>query len=170
MLDQIFAKNTISQVLEELISEIDQKFPSQLCGVVQFGSTTGKFIKAHTDLDVFFIFDTLPAERASRFAFFDAFELSANKILESLRSEGFDIRLSPLLRTLEEWALYHPLLLDLSYSSKVFLDRNQCVEKTLLAIEKWKQRNGSVRVECGQKWYWILKPGLCPGEAIDFSF
>lgn len=170
MLDQEIARIKIESCLKELIIKVDDCLPGQLCGVVHFGSTAGKYVKQQTDVDVFFIFNKLPQNRKSRMEFFDSFEAIANKDLHTLRNEGFELCLSPILRTRQEWFQYHPLLLDLAYCSKVLVDRENCVEKTLLAIELWKARHGSVRVECGQKWYWVLQPGLQPHEVIDFNF
>ena len=136
---------------------------SNLLSVVRFGSTT-QFIKYNTDVDMLLIFDSLP-ERRNRQDVIRMWEQQTNERLAQLEHDGFQLQVSPLLRTLHEAKHWSKIYLDMIQHHATVYDPLGVFAGILAHMEQW------VRIHCAQR---VLINGLpvwrYPTEATGICF
>lgn len=75
--------------------------------------------------------------------------------------------ISPIIKTPLEAAAGSPIFLDMVDDSVILYDRGEFFKKVLDKLRHRLNELGSKRVFKGSRWYWILKPGLKPGEVFE---
>jgi predicted nucleotidyltransferase len=135
--------------------------------VVVFGSVGRCTPHQHSDLDVLVVVRDLPHGRFKRSAGFSPVEDALEPLISTLRAEGIETRLSPVLETPEEAAAGSPLLLDLVDDARVLLDEGGFFGHLLDSLRARLRKLGARRVRLGSAWYWDLKPDFEPGEVFD---
>ncbi|MDO8690004.1 MAG: nucleotidyltransferase domain-containing protein [Dehalococcoidia bacterium] len=152
----------ISRYQELLEAELGQN----LVSLVLFGSVARGDFDQDSDVDLLVVCESLPSNRWQRWDPILAVE-------ERLRQERSGHGSTPLpyfsviLKSRLEAAYHSPLYLDLVEDARFLLDRGGFFGGVLEEIRVRLRELGSQRKFVGKQWYWILKPDLKPGEAVE---
>lgn len=155
-------RSIVMKLLEALLSAFGEK----LVSVIVYGSVARGETKKSSDIDLLVVIEELPKSRLSRGRLFDAVEDSLTGDLETLLNKGYSIALSPIIRTPEEAKKVSPIYLDMVEDAIIVYDRDDFFRSILARLSEKLKELGAERVWMGKKWYWRLKKGSKPGEAI----
>jgi predicted nucleotidyltransferase len=150
-----------------LVDELRRHYGPRLVSVAVFGSVGRGTPHQQSDLDVLVIVRDLPRGRFNRSAEFAPVEDALEPVIASLRAEGIETRLSPVLKTPEEASSGSPLFLDCVDDARVLLDEGGLFQGILERLRTRLGQLGARRVRFGSAWYWDLKPDFRPGEVFD---
>ena len=100
---------------------------------------------------------------------FEAVEAQVREPLRSLLGKGIRTEISPLLRSPDEVRQGGLIYLDMVEDARILFDPEGFFRAFLAGLEARLKELGSVRVQRGESWYWILKPDLKPGEVFDLG-
>lgn len=149
-----------------LLGALRAAYGDRLRSVALFGSVARRTARPDSDLDLLVIVDGLPRGRRARLDTFEPVELALAREIDTLRRDGIEIDLSPILRTPEDLAIASPLMLDLTEDAVILQDRGGVLAAALDDLRQRLRRLGSKRVWVGTRWYWDLKPDYKRGEII----
>jgi predicted nucleotidyltransferase len=152
---------------QALVAELRRHYGSRLLSVVVFGSVGRGVPHPHSDLDVLVVARDLPHGRFRRSAEFAPVEEALEPTIASLRADGIETRLSPVLKTPEEAAAGSPLFLDFVDDARILVDVGQTFQHVLDRLKARLNELGARRVRIGSAWYWDLKPDFKPGEVFE---
>lgn len=154
------------ELITKLLKTLVSTFEDRLVSLVVYGSVARGEAKQYSDLDLLVVIEGLPKSRFSRSELFDLVEDSLFKDLENLRSMGYQVALSPIIKTPEEAQKISPLYLDMVEDAVIVYDKDKFFESVLIRLSEKLKELEAKRIWIGKKWYWRLKKGLKPGEAI----
>jgi len=145
--------------IAELKNKILSYYGDRLISMVLYGSFARGTATSESDIDILLIIKTLHGRKMKRIEeFIDKVE---NKL------EGISCYISPIIKTPEEALKGSPLFLDMVYDSIILYDKNRFFKSILESLRKRLEELGSQRVFKGNRWYWILKPDIKPGEIFE---
>jgi predicted nucleotidyltransferase len=174
MIDDINNQQTIRTMVYDLLNKyveiVKEYYRENLLSVGVFGSFirgTARF--PESDIDILIIIsDTLSLEDKIVLSRDIKKELSMTEDYKKLK-DGFG-GISPQIQEViftEDKLRSHPdILIDLTTNLKIIHDNGILAEEIDMVRRKLK-RLGSKKVETKNSWFWILKPDLKPGEAIE---
>ncbi len=131
----------IDPIFSESIASLRAKHDENLLSVVRYGSTT-EFIKYETDVDLLLVFRKLP-HRRERHTFVSDWEDLVNSRLMLLKSEGFQLQLSPMLRSLEEARRWSKIYLDMTDHSVIYFDAGNTFRRILAGMDSWIKQHAA---------------------------
>lgn len=170
--ETVLNKSPISERHRNLLLMLEQTclshYGSRLVSIVIFGSIARGTYTPDSDLDILLIVKGLPRSRMERVEeFLAAIETPLAETLAQLAKQGYHTHLSPFFKTPEEAKIFSPLYLDMTQEVMILFDREGFFHARLSALKARLQELGSKRVWQGNRWYWILKPDLKPGEVFE---
>jgi hypothetical protein len=125
----------LEPILQESMTILLRDHGENLLSVVRFGSTT-QFIKYETDVDILLIFRDLP-HRRQRHDHLQAWEDATNLRFSSALPQGFDLVLSPQMRSCEEAKSWSKLYLDMAENCSVVYDPKGIFAQILEQTRHW---------------------------------
>jgi len=160
-------KERFREIEERLLSEIKTLYGPRLVSVVLFGSAARETQRFDSDIDLLIIAEGLPKGRMKRVREFYAVEERLEPFVRSLRNEGIDTSLSPIIKSPEEAEAGCPLFFDMVEDACILYDKYGFFSRRLDRLRRRLKELGSIRVWRGNAWYWILKPDYKPGDVIE---
>jgi hypothetical protein len=153
-------------LVEKLVNALKKKFGDKLITVAVFGSVARGDARKDSDMDLMLVIDSLPKSRLKRQMEFMDVEKEIKDYLDELTHAGYLLEFSPIIKTPEEAAKISPLYLDMIEDIVIVYDRGDFFRNVLEKLRNRLKKLGSMRVNIGKKWYWILKPDYRFGEVI----
>jgi predicted nucleotidyltransferase len=150
-----------------LVEQLRRHYGPRLVSVAVFGSVGKGTPHPQSDLDVVIVVRDLPRGRFNQTAEFAPVEEALEPMVTSLRGEGIETRLSPVLKTPEEALSGSPLFLDCVEDARVLVDEGGLFRGILERLRARLEQLGARRIRFGSAWYWDLKPDVKPGEVFD---
>lgn len=165
------AKTSLKEIFKELqdklLAETRSFYGARLVSFVIYGSVARETYRFDSDLDVLIIAERLPRGRMKRVAEFLTVESRLEPFLATLKKEGINTYISPVLKTPEEARIGSPLFLDMVEDARILFDRNGFFSKILDRLRTRLRELGAKRIWRGNIWHWVLKPDYKPGEVIE---
>ena len=157
MIRREFLKSEILLALQAAVSEFQRIEGTVLISAVLFGSGAKKGVKPESDLDVLFVFETLPLKKEIREdLLWPAIKASGNHF-KILQANGLTRSLSPVFKTHQEALVWSPLYLDMTEHHVLLADQGQFMAGILKRVGAWIATSGSLKIQRGLKWYWKLE-------------
>lgn len=156
------------EVLSTLLKKLIEHFGDNLISMVVFGSVARGEARRDSDIDLLLVINGLPKSRFKRQDIFMEIEDEIMDMLDDLRSKGYYIDFSPIIKTPIEASKITPIYLDMVEDAIIIHDRNFIVNILCKLREKLNEL-GAKRIRMGKGWYWILKKNYKFGEVIEIE-
>ncbi len=156
-----------SEVLENLLESLKRHF--RLVSLVVYGSVARAEARKDSDLDILIVADDLPQDRYQRFKLFEKAEREVEDLLKKLRKEGYNVFISPIIKSREEAVVISPLYLDMVDDAVILYDKDNFFTEILERLRKRLKELKAKRVRVGRMWYWKLKDDYRFGEVIEIE-
>ncbi len=160
-------KERFKELEQRLLSEVKSFYGSRLVSLVIFGSAARERQRFDSDIDLLLIAEDLPRGRMRRVREFEEVESRMGPFLDSLKREGINTYLSPVIKSPEEAEAGSPLFFDMVEDALILFDRDGFFAGRLERLRRRMAELGSRRIWRGDSWYWILKPDYRPGDVIE---
>lgn len=154
-------------ILPKILQSVKEFYGEKLVSVVVFGSVARGTPNPHSDIDLLIVCKELPQGVRKRINDFLKIEESLNPFLREAQRKGFNIEISPVIKTREEVKRGSLLFLDLVEEAKILYDKEDFFTKFLEEFKEKLNKLGAKRIKQGDRWYWVLKPDLQPGEVFE---
>ena len=149
----------IKEQIKELKDRIVAYYGDRLVSIVIYGSIARGVATSQSDIDILLIVNGLHKRKLKRIdEFIDNVEA---------KLKGVELYISPIIKIPEEASQGSPLFFDMVYESFILFDKDHFFHKIIERLRKRLEELGSKRVFKGNRWYWILKPDLKPGEVFE---
>lgn len=156
------------EVVDALFKKLLEYFGDKLISIIVFGSVARGEARKDSDIDLFLVIKDLPKSRFERQDIFMKIEDEITHILDDLRSKGYYIDFSPILKTPMEASKIIPIYLDMIEDAIIIYDKNFMVN-ILNRLRNKLNELGAERIRMGKGWYWILKKNYKFGEVIEIE-
>jgi hypothetical protein len=90
-------------------------------------------------------------------------------LLKKLRKEGYNVFISPIIKSREEAMVISPLYLDMVDDAVILYDKDNFFTEILERLRKRLKELKAKRVRVGRMWYWKLKDDYRFGEVIEIE-
>lgn len=160
-------KERFRELEQGLLSEVMRFYGPRLVTFAVYGSAGRGTQRFDSDIDVLIIADGLPHGRMKRVKEFELVEERLEPFMKTLRQQGIETYISPIIKTPEEAEAGSWLFLDMVEDARILFDRDDFFAKRLERLRGRLNELGSKRVWKGNFWYWVLKPDYKPGDVID---
>ncbi len=160
-------KERFEELGDKLLAEVKSFYGDRLISFVVFGSVARETYRFDSDMDVLIIAEDIPRGRMKRVAQFSAVEERIESFLESLRKEGINTYISPIIKSPEEAEMGSPLFLDMVDDACILYDKAKFFGKVLERLLQRLKELGAKRVWRGNVWHWVLKPDYKPGDIFE---
>lgn len=160
-------KERFMELEERLLKEIKSLYKERLVSIVIFGSAGRGTQRFDSDVDILIIAEGLPKGRMKRVREFDKVEDRVELFLKSLKKEGIETYISPIIKTPEEAEMGSPLFLDMVEDARILFDRDGFFSARLKRLRERLKELGAKRIWKGDAWYWDLKPDYRPGDVFE---
>lgn len=160
-------KAEYERLLPYLLEAAQQAYGERLVSLVVFGSVGRGTPRPDSDIDLLVVADPLPDGRLRRVAEFRVVEDALQSRVDSTRSAGIHVELSPVFKTPAEVRRGSPLFLDLTEDARLLFDRDDFFSRAMDQFRARLERLGARRIWRGSAWYWDLKPDYQPGDVFD---
>ena len=137
-----------------------------LISAVLFGSVARGEAGPESDVDLLLVVRGLPSGRFDRTDALGPLDDAVEPTLTKLHAQGIPARVSPVLKTPAEAEKLVLLYLDLAEDGILIVDRDDFFARILERLRQRLAELGSERRRLGRVHYWVVKPGLKPGEVI----
>ncbi|MFQ5666900.1 MAG: nucleotidyltransferase domain-containing protein [Candidatus Binatia bacterium] len=141
----------------------------RLVSLAVFGSHASGRAGPRSDLDLLIILATAAPRRRFRLDEFDALEAGLTPAFDALEAQGWNVELSPVIRTCDEAEGFSILYLDMTVHVRILVDRDDFLARRLERMRAELHRLGAERRSRGDRWYWVLKKDYRPGEVFEIS-
>ncbi len=157
----------LQPLLTNLVAACHHEYRERLVSIVLFGSAGRGTSGPDSDVDLLIVADALPDGRVPRVRQFMEVERRLQPDLRAARLAGWNVELSPVLKTPSEVEQGSPLFLDMLDDGQLLYDRGDVMRKVLDGLRARLAALGARRVWRGNAWYWDLKPDYRPGEVFE---
>ncbi|MEM1681018.1 MAG: nucleotidyltransferase domain-containing protein [Sulfolobales archaeon] len=154
-------------LLRRLLDVAIERFGSKLISFVVYGSVARCEAGRESDIDVLIVLEDPPKSRLKRQELFMLVEEGVEEEVERLRSQGYSVDFSPIIKSVNEAKKVSPIYLDMVEDAVVLYDRKNFFTNILNNLREKLKELGAERVRCGRKWYWRLKRDYKFGEVIE---
>jgi hypothetical protein len=100
----------------------------------------------------------LPRGRRARLKDFLVLEDTLENLQRSLRKEGYNIALSPVIKTPQELSYGGVIFIDMTEHVRILFDKDDTLKNYLSGLKQKMQQLGSRKIQLGNAWYWDLIP------------
>lgn len=142
-------------------------YGERLVALALFGSVARGTMRPDSDIDILFVVEPLPADRAARIAEFERLEASLAEPLAAARRAGVHTVLSPVIKTPAEMRAGSLLHLDMTDEARILYDPRGVLRAYLDELAARLRALGARRVRRGGGYYWLLKPDYRWGDRIE---
>ncbi|MEM1936473.1 MAG: nucleotidyltransferase domain-containing protein [Sulfolobales archaeon] len=156
-----------AHLLRRLLDVAIERLGSELVSFVVYGSVARCEAGRESDMDVLIVLENPPKSRLKRQELFMLVEEGVEEEVERLRSQGYSVDFSPIIKSVSEAKKVSPLYLDMVEDAVVLYDRENFFTNVLNNLREKLKELGAERVRCGRKWYWRLKRDYKFGEVIE---
>jgi predicted nucleotidyltransferase len=153
-----------ASLLERLLAELRREFGDKLVSMVVFGSVARGDNRRDSDIDLLLVVEGIPPTVTGRVRLFEKVEDRLS--IEDLRSKGYDVSFSPVIKTPAEAVRLIPLYLDMVDDAVILYDKDAFFTRVLERLRRRLSELGAERVRVGKKWYWRLKKDFKWGEVV----
>jgi len=160
-------KQPYDEVLRNLLESLKKHF--DLISLVVYGSVARGEARKDSDLDILVIADNLPEDRYDRFKLFEIAEKEVEHLFKELRNRGYNIFVSPIIKSKEEAKVLSPIYLDMVEDALILYDKDFFFSKILKRLRQRLAELKAERVRIGKMWYWKLKDDYKFGEVIKIE-
>lgn len=158
---------SVESLLTTFLAVCQKFYGDRLVSVVVFGSVGRGTPRPDSDIDVLIVADGLPNGRLRRVQEFRAIEDALLPCLAKIRSAGWHIELSPVIKTPTEILRGSPLLLDMIHDARLLYDRDGFFRAALAQFQSRLEKLHARRIWRGNAWLWDLKPDYRVGEVFE---
>lgn len=158
------------KMVARFVAALQASHGDNLRTVIHFGSTVQRPLKRDTDVDLLLVFRTVPSGRGPRMLMTAAAEQLVAADQGFLRSHGYHIELSPLIKSEGEFRRFSLLYLDMVDRSRLLVDKDGLAREILDKTAAWIRASGAQRRQRGLLWYWDLNPSCRPGDVFKIGF
>jgi len=168
---QTRASIVLRRVAEQYTAMLVQASGDQLTSVVLFGSVARGEASRKSDIDLLIVVkaeneDELIRLREGITDLCLDFEESPDQL--AINDKGFPAIIRQVVYSETEALRTHLFYLDLVVDGKIMFDRNGFFTAKLAQVRQRMQELGTRREYLSRKrWYWLLKPGMRPGEVVE---
>jgi predicted nucleotidyltransferase len=153
----------VNLILEQCLNVYGQ----DLVTLAVFGSVGRGTPNPFSDIDLLIVARNLPCGRMPRMAQFSKIEAAIADVLNSLRNDGIETSLSPVIKAPKEVEQGSLLFLDMIDDARLIFDREDFFFNYLAKLKARLEQLGAVKIKQGQRWYWHLKPDYSKGEVFE---
>lgn len=159
-------REAFDRIVAALVDACRQVYGERLVGVVVYGSVGRGRMRPDSDLDVLVVAEPLPSGRGARMAEFERVDDLVEPALAEARESGITTWVSPLVRTLDELDRSGFLVFDIACDGRVVHDPSGRVAAYLAAVRERLAARGAQRRSASGRTYWVLDPGVRPGDVV----
>jgi len=159
------------EYLALVLREVAEEFGDSLVSFVVYGSVARGDAGRESDTDVLLVLDTDAGygERCRRLGRVLA-RVYASEEAGRLAEMGYNLFVEFYPLSVEEASVFRPVYVDMVEDAVLLLDRGGFFEGVLARVAELLRRLGSRRVWVGEgEWFWVLKPGVRPGEEVSYE-
>ncbi|MEM2091863.1 MAG: nucleotidyltransferase domain-containing protein [Candidatus Bathyarchaeia archaeon] len=156
-------------LLERLVELLLTNLGDKLVSVVIYGSVARGSAKKDSDIDILIVAESIPRSRMERQRMFLKVEGPLEPIINDLWERGYHVDFSPIILSVEEASKIRPIYLDMVEDSIILYDRGGFFKGIIDRLRERLRELGARRVWIGERWYWILKPGIKFGEVVEIE-
>ncbi len=157
----------VDSFLPRGVAACRQHYGDRLVSLVVFGSVARGTVTSDSDVDLLIVANGLPDGRVPRVRDFMAIERVLAFDLAAARRAGWNVELSPVLKTPAEVEQGSALFLDMTEDAIFLEDRDRFMQRALERLRARLATLGARRVWRGNAWYWDLKPDYRAGEIFE---
>ncbi|MEM4485563.1 MAG: nucleotidyltransferase domain-containing protein [Sulfolobales archaeon] len=154
-------------LLRRLLDVAIERFGSELVSFVVYGSVARCEAGRESDIDILIVLENPPKSRMKRQELFMLVEEGVEEEVERLRSQGYNVDFSPIIKSVSEARRVSPIYLDMVEDAVILYDRENFFTNILNNLREKLRELGAERVRCGRKWYWRFKRDYKFGEVIE---
>lgn len=156
------------EVVESTLQHCREYYGERLVSFVLFGSVAKDTFTWESDIDILLVADGLPDGRYKRVMEFQKnVESNLEARLRELFRNGIYAELSPVFKTPAEVHNGSPLFVEMTDSARIIFDRDKFFESYLDDLSRRLRELGARKVPFKGGYYWVLKPGMKPGESLE---
>ena len=160
-------QDTADSLLQLLSQSCVSHYGSNLVSLIIYGSVARGTHTYSSDIDILLIVDDLPRGRMNRMRDFSRIEKQLAHELQTATEKGWNVDLSPVIRTPEEVGMGGYLYLDMVDDCLILFDRESFFAKYLEDLRKRLKAYGARKRPWKGGYYWEIKPDIRPGEILD---
>ncbi len=145
-------------------------YGERLNSVVLYGSAARGVATPSSDLDFLLIVDKLGRSYGSRIEELVQLEMDPELVKERffLRQHGYSAPLSNLVYALEESRAFRLVYLDMIHEGLILFDPEDYFSRLAGQLKAQLRKLGTKKVTLDEnRWYWVLKPDIRPGERLS---
>jgi predicted nucleotidyltransferase len=158
----------VENLLQDLLAALHETQGENLVSVVLYGSVARGEAHARSDIDLLIICHDLPRGAFDRWRVFRQATDRLKAQQEALLQQGYTVRWSPVLKTVEEAKYHSPLYLDMTLDARLLYDRDGFFNGVLDEMRARMRELGSRRVTLPSgTQYWDLKPDYQWPEIVE---
>lgn len=154
-------------ILGFLSAECGRHYGENLVSVVIYGSVARGTHTFNSDIDLLLIVDRLPTGRMNRMRDFSSVEESMCEKLQEAGKSGWNIEISPIIRTPSEVRKGGYIYLDMVEDAMILYDRDRFFVEFLKKFKTKLESYGAKKRPWKGGYYWEIKPDLRAGEVIE---
>jgi predicted nucleotidyltransferase len=159
-------KAGFERILRALTPACHVYYGERLVSLAVFGSVARGLMRPDSDIDILLVADPLPRGRMRRIEEFGRVEDALGERLRDAAQAGIQTTLSPVIKTPAEVEYGSFLFLDMTDQARILYDQDGFLRSYLDGLSERLKAMGAKRVYSKGAYYWVLKPGLKPGEDI----
>lgn len=155
------------EILQNALKAISKLYRQNLVSVAVFGSVARGTPGPESDIDLLIVCQELPQGIRKRINDFLEVEKELEPLLREAGKKGVHVEISPILKTIEEVKAGSWLFLDFVEEARIIYDKGSFFSTFLESLQVRLKKLGARRIKRGDRWYWVLKPDLKPGEVFE---
>lgn len=160
-------RESFNNTLYRILEACQKIYGEDLITLAVFGSVARGTPNPESDIDLLIVAKNLPSGRLKRMQQFNKVEGILDSCLESLRKNGINTTLSPIIKTPEEVAAGSLLFLDMTEDVLILYDKEKFFTNFLQEFSMKLKRLGARKIVTGERWHWVLKSDYTEGEVFD---
>ncbi len=155
------------QLLHSLTEACAGHYGDSLVSLVIYGSVARCTATHQSDIDILLVVENLPSGRMNRMRGFTNIENDLREELEAARKNGWEVDLSPIIRTPGEVNEGGYIYLDMVDDARILFDKNGFFTGFLRSYRNKLEAYGAKKRPWKGGYYWEIKPDIQPGEVLN---
>jgi len=160
-------RESFNNTLYRILEACQKIYGEDLITLAVFGSVARGTPNPESDIDLLIVAQNLPSGRLKRMKQFNKVEEFLASWIESLRKNGINTTLSPIIKTPEEVTAGSLLFLDMTEDVLILYDKEKFFTNFLQEFSMKLKRLGAKKIIIGERWHWVLKSDYTEGEVFD---